>query len=295
MGVFDKLQAILSKQAKGGKVDVNKRFELLKEAISGTMSNFYMARDKQSDEVIGLKIGIREKVEHFESRFVGLKKPAEGEIAIKFSHPNVVKTLEHGRTTENVPYMVMDYVKGLGMHIMINTNNHLLGENRLEMIEQSAMALKYVHDQGYIHRDICPRNFIVSPDGQHVKLIDFGLTLPATADFMQPGNRTGTPKYMSPEVVRRRPTDHRLDIFSFGVTAYHLYALQYPWPGEDMTGKAALAHDTVAPVDIAECCPKINKLLGRLIMKCLEVSPDARPQTMEEVVREIKRSRVTDK
>ena len=295
MGVFDKLQTMLNKQGKGGKVDVLKRFELLKEAISGTMSNFYMARDKQSDEVVGLKIGIREKVEHFESRFVGLKKPAEGEIAIKFSHPNVVKTLEYGRTTENVPYMVMEFVQGLGMHIMINTKNPLLDGNRLGLIEQSAMALNYVHEQGYIHRDICPRNFIVAADGKHVKLIDFGLTLPATPEFMQPGNRTGTPKYMSPEVVRRRPTDHRLDIFSFGVTAYHLYALQYPWPGEDMTGKAALAHDTVAPRDIFEVCPDINQTLGRLIMKCLRVSPDERPQTMEEVVREIKRSRVTKK
>ena len=83
MGILDQLQSLLPK----GKLDVNKRFEKLREAISGTMSNFFMARDRQTDEIVGLKVGDREKVTLFEGRFKGLKKPAEGEIAMGMKHP----------------------------------------------------------------------------------------------------------------------------------------------------------------------------------------------------------------
>ena len=62
-----------------------------------------------------------------------------------------------------------------------------------------------------------------------LKLIDFGLTLPAEKEFMLPGNRTGTPNYMAPEVVRRKPTDQRLDIFAYGVSMYELFAFDLPW------------------------------------------------------------------
>ena len=80
-----------------------------------------------------------------------------------------------------------------------------------------------------------------SKDATSLKLIDFGLTVPAEKEFMLPGNRTGTPNYMAPEVVRRKPTDQRLDIFAFGVSMYELFAFELPWQrGDD--GRAAMAH-----------------------------------------------------
>ena len=73
MGLFDRFKT-------SRKLNVESRFELLRAAVSGTMSAFYMARDKKSDEVVGLKILDVEKTEHFESRFKGIAKPTEGEI-----------------------------------------------------------------------------------------------------------------------------------------------------------------------------------------------------------------------
>ena len=78
-------------------------------------------------------------------------------------------------------------------------------------------------------RDVCPPNYVVAPDAQSLKLIDFGLTLPATPQFMQPGNRTGKPNYMAPEIVKRQSTDVRVDVFAFGVTAYELCTFELPW------------------------------------------------------------------
>ena len=115
-------------------------------------------------------------------------------------------------------------------------------------------ALDAVHRAGYIHRDICPRNFIVSPDATSLKLIDFGLTLPIKREYLLPGNRTGTPLYMAPEIVRRKPTDLRVDIFALGVTAYQMWTFDFPWPSGDSTGTGALQHDSRAPTPITQYC-----------------------------------------
>ena len=179
------------------------------------MSKFFAARDRDRDEIVGLKLCDLEKFSFFESRFKGMNKPTEGEIAAGMDHPNIIKTLEYGLTTSKEPYLVMELIDGPGLNTLIqNKATDRLGDHRLSLIKQMADSLAYVHAKGYIHRDICPRNFICSTDITHIKLIDFGLTVPATEPFMRPGNRTGTPLYMAPEIVRRRKTDHRLDILS---------------------------------------------------------------------------------
>src|SRR5689334_14884520 len=101
MGLLGNFKSLLA----GNKVNVRARFELLREAISGTMSSFYMARDRQSGELVGLKILDPTKTAQLEARFTGLKKPKEGEVATQFQHPYIVKTLEYGLTTEGEQYL----------------------------------------------------------------------------------------------------------------------------------------------------------------------------------------------
>ncbi|MBI3837175.1 MAG: serine/threonine protein kinase [Planctomycetia bacterium] len=269
-----------------GKVDIRSRFELLREAISGTMSSFYMARDRSTKQVVGLKVLDVKKTAALESRFVGVNKPKEGEIAVTLVHPYIVKTMEHGVTTEGEQFLVMEFLEGPGLNSLIVGRNPQLAGVRVKLIRQAAEALAAVHRAGYIHRDICPRNFVVSKDCQTLKLIDFGLSVPATAPFMQPGNRTGTANYMAPEVVRRRPTSQRLDIFSFGVTIYELCAFTLPWPRG--AGQAAMAHASHEPTDIRTLCPKIDPRLQRAIVACLEPAPENRPASMEEFLKMIK-------
>ena len=91
MGLADRFRVLLE----GSKLDVNRRFELMRKAISGTMSKFYMARDKETDEIFGLKICDKQKTDYFENRFAGLNKPSEGEIASQFDHPLIVKTYKY--------------------------------------------------------------------------------------------------------------------------------------------------------------------------------------------------------
>ncbi len=264
------------------RIDVDARFERMRTSVSGTMSAFYVAKDRELNRTVGLKLCDLEKFRFFESRFKGMNKPSEGSVAASMQHPNIVETLEYGVTNKDEPYLIMEFVEGPGLQLLIhNREEAMLEGKRLSLIKQMADALTYVHKKGYIHRDICPRNFICSPDINHIKLIDFGLTVPATAAFMQPGNRTGTPLYMAPEVVRRRPTDQKVDIFSFGVTCYQLLTFELPWPGGETSGLAALNHDTSAARDILEYRPDLNKQLGTLIMQCVKANPAERVQSME--------------
>jgi len=277
-----------------GRVDINERFEIVRKAVSGTMSKFYMARDRTSNEIVGLKIADHEKVEYFESRFKGLNKPSEGEIAYQLSHPNVVRTYEYGWTTTGTQYILMEFVAGPGLHMVLHERDPVIEGHRLRLVRQMAEALRYVHEQGFIHRDVCPRNYIYESKTGNVKLIDFGLTLPARKEFMQPGNRTGTPLYMAPEVVRRRWTDQRLDIFALGVSAYQVCTYELPWPVSETTGKAALAHDTETPRPITDYRPTLNRTLANAIMRCIEPDPNNRPQTVERLLNAIRSAKQDD-
>src|SRR5215470_14482843 len=277
----------------GGKVDVLSRYEILREAVSGTMSNFNMARDRETGEIVGLKVLDKAKTDALEARFKGLKKPTEGEIAAQFKHPRIVETYYHGMTTNDEQFLVMEFLDGPGLNSLIIGRSKLLDGNRLALTRQAAEALEAVHNAGYIHRDICPRNFVCSKDCTSLKLIDFGLTVPAEKEFMLPGNRTGTPNYMAPEVVRRKPTDQRLDIFALGVSAYEMFAFELPWQrGTD--GRAAMAHGTKAIPPLRKYYPKVNATLEAAIHKCMEAEADNRFQNVTQFLKTISRLKSED-
>jgi eukaryotic-like serine/threonine-protein kinase len=273
----------------GKRLNVSSRFALLQKAIQGTMSSFYMARDLKTNGIVGLKILDPKKTIEFNARFRGLRKPSEGEISAKLKHPNIVETFEYGLTTEDEHYLVMEFLEGATLHSTLVARDSSLEGRRIKFIRQAAEAVAAVHDAGFIHRDICPRNFMLANNGEDVKLIDFGLTVPATKQFMQPGNRTGTPNYMAPELVRRRTTDQRLDVFAFGVTAYEICTFELPWM-RGTTGMAAMTHDQ-PPIDICKYCPQINPILAKAIHACIEPSLSLRCPSMEkflQMIRDIK-------
>lgn len=263
------------------RVDLWKRFERLRESYSGTMSSFYKVRDRQDDGIKGLKVIDREKSAPIEARYKELKKPTEGEIGSQIKGPHIAITLEWGTATTGDPYVLQEFVEGTLLHNLVSTGKGktlLPPAQRVDLVRQAAQAIATVHAAGFVHRDICPRNYILRPDGRLV-LFDFGLTVPDKPAFLQPGNRIGTPNYMAPEVVRRRQADRRIDIFSFGVTAYEICTLAAPWP-RGTTGNAALAHDSI-PALIQDSWPEIPPDLGEAIMVCLAAEPARRPASMD--------------
>lgn len=278
MGISSFFKSIME----GGKVDIAKRYEILRDAVSGTMSDFHMARDRKTEQIVGLKILDKKKFDQLEQRFRGLNKPSEGEIAKSFDHPRIVTTYGYGITTKGEQFIVMEFLDGPGLNSLIVGKSNLLDGNRLALMRQAAESLQEVHESGYIHRDVCPRNFVCSKDASSLKLIDFGLTVPAKPEFMQPGIRTGTPNYMSPEVVRRKQTDHRLDIFSFGVSMYEMFTFELPWQKGAGDGRAAMSHGVTKPAPISKFYPAVHPTIEEAILKCMEPEVGNRTRKMKD-------------
>lgn len=271
-----------------GKVNIDLRFERLRTSVSGTMSRFFVARDKETGELVGVKLCDVEKVDFFESRFKGLGKPSEGEIALQMKHPLIAETFETGISSRNEPFLVMEYVDGPTLQkIITDRAEELIIDSRLDIIRNMAESIHYVHEKGFIHRDVCPRNFICLPDYSGVKLIDFGLTVPATPAFMVAGNRTGTPLYMSPEIVRRRSTDKRVDIFSFGVSCYYLCTFEFPWQTAITNGRAALNHDSTPPTSIFEYRANLDPRLAKAIMQAMNPRVNDRTSSLDLFLKQI--------
>ncbi|MEY3459758.1 MAG: Serine/threonine-protein kinase PrkC [Planctomycetota bacterium] len=281
--MFDKFFA---KKPTHAQTDISRRFNLIGRVGQGSMSKVWKAIDLQSGRTVALKVLDKEKTQRFEERFKGLNKPSEGEIALTLNHPNIVRTTEFGWTTEDEMFLVMEFVEGVGLALLVDLQNDDMKRYRLRYMIQIGEALQHFHQQNWIHRDICPRNIMIS-DEKSAKLIDFGLVVPNTPEFRRPGNRTGTASYMAPELIKRQTTDHRIDIFSYAVTCFEMYTKRFPWDAA-LTIDAVLQHINKPPVEITTMIPGIDRQIAAAIMKGLRANPDERWQKVGEMVSEIR-------
>jgi serine/threonine protein kinase len=277
---FNFLKDLFDGKKRPPKTDITRRFELLGRVGQGSMSRVWRARDTLSNKVVALKVLDKEKTERFESRFPPeLKKPTEGEVAVTLNHPHIVKTLEWGITSDDEQFLVMEFVDGLGLSYLVDTQNELMQKHRLSFMIQLGEALRYFHEQKWIHRDICPRNIMVTDGDNQIKLIDFGLVVPNTPPFQAPGNRTGTANYMAPELIKRSRTDQRIDIFSLAVTCFEMFTRRHPWDAAE-TLEAVLQHINTPPIDIRDAVKGIDEQVAAAIMKGLAIEPRDRWQSV---------------
>lgn len=283
MGLFDLFGgAKQGKAPKGGKRASMKRWELRGRTGQGSMSKVFQAYDNELGRTVALKLLDKEKTKKFEERFKGMKKPSEGEICSSLNHPNCVRTYEYGvidKTGE--PYLVMEWIEGLGLNYLVETKNKQLDGNRKNYLAQLADAVQYMHDNKWLHRDLCPRNVMVNQEGV-LKLIDFGLTIPYTPAFCAPGNRTGTAEYLAMELVRRQRTDHRVDLYALGVTAYEIYTFALPWERTANSEENFRRRMNTAPRDPQLLNPDIGNATKAFLMKAIAMEPKDRFQSATE-------------
>ena len=282
MGFFDFLTGKgRDKGGAGGKPrkvsNIAKRFELSGKTGQGSMSKVYRAYDREIGRNVCLKVLDKEKTKVFEARFSkqGLKKPGEGEICMTLRHDNIVRTYEHGLTTDGSPYLVMEWVEGYGLNYLVETRNAQLNGNRVNYLAQLCDAVQYMHDTKFLHRDLCPRNIMID-NGGVLKLIDFGLTIPYTPEFCQPGNRTGTADYLAPEIIKRRATDHRVDLFALGVTAFEVFTHALPWERSPSSEETLRRHLNTPARSAKDVNPNLDAEVTALLAKAVERDPMAR-------------------
>lgn len=285
MGLFDFLFGKKKSGGGGGggkkplkRIAVEKRFELSGRTGVGSMSKVYRAYDREIGRNVCLKLLDKLKTQKFEERFKGLKKPSEGEICMALRHDNIVRTYEYGITTKGEPYLVMEWVEGLGLNYLVETKSPQLAGHRIDYLSQLCDAVQYMHDNKWLHRDICTRNVMVDKEGV-LKLIDFGLTIPYTPAFTTSGNRTGTADILAPEIIKRKPTDHRVDLFALGVTAWEVFTGQLPWERSASSEETFRRRLNTPPRNPRELSKGMEEDLAELLLKSVAKEPQDRFQT----------------
>ena len=266
MKLFSALTSAFGKK----KINLESRFEFSSKWIQGSTGRVHIVRQKSDGQTFALKIVDPKKQEQFRGRFAA-KFETEPEVALSMQHENIVQTAEIGCTHKGNDFILMEFIKGPLLERLLVEKPAIVRSNVLTYIKQIAAALLHVHEAGYIHRDFCPRNILVGGDGKTLKLFDFGITVPDKEEFRQPKNRTGTPLFMAPEIVRRRETDHTVDIFAFGITVYQILTLKHPWGVEENSSKSALLFDSRPATDIRQHIPKLDNNVADAVMSCLEV------------------------
>jgi serine/threonine-protein kinase len=151
---------------------------------------------------------------------------------------------------------------------------------------QTGSGLEYIHREGLIHRDFCPKNVLVAKDGTP-KIIDFGLTIPASARHRALVTRAGTASYMAPEQIRNQQVDARTDVYAFGVSVFEILTFRRPFPRSADRTRRMQTHLNVRPRPLRQLEPELPVELEDVIKKCIAKDRDMRYKSMREVMRDL--------
>lgn len=215
-------------------------YQLLGQLGKGAMATVYKARQVSLDRIVAIKVLPKKSGENpdFVDRFY-----KEGRAAARLGHNNIVQAIDVNSTPDGRHYFVMEYIEGKTLYDIMQPPP--AGDGRtfseaeaLDIGMQMADALAHAHAKGLIHRDVKPKNIILTP-ANVAKLTDLGLAREVddkAAAEQEAGKAYGTPYYISPEQIRGDvDIDFRADIYSLGATLYHLITGKAPFDGDSPT------------------------------------------------------------
>ncbi len=252
----------------------------------GGMGEVYLARQVSLDRPVALKVLRPEWSGNptYMARF-----EAEAWAAAKLNHANIVHIYTLGGLA-GLRFIAMEYVQGTNLREYLTKKGVPDLPLALAIMRQSGQAIGAAGEAGLIHRDIKPENLLLTRKGQ-VKVADFGLARLPEADHLHltaTGMTLGTPMYMSPEQVQSKAVDHRSDLYSLGVTFYHMLAGKPPFHAETAVA-LALKHVRDQPVSLAVHRPDLPAELVSLVMKLLKKAPEERYQSAGEMLKDLSR------
>lgn len=265
-------------------------FLLLRRLGSGGMADVYLAEQTSLHRNVAVKV-LKNDVITADSDVLLKRFEQEARAAGGLSHANLVQIITTGREGK-ISYIVQEYVAGLNLSQWIKKHGPPDYGTGLKWMQQVAAALQAAGEAGIVHRDIKPENVMVTRNGI-AKVTDFGLAQlnqPSSPkmNLTQIGVTMGTPWYMSPEQIQGDKLDHRSDQYSFGVTCYHMFAGQPPFPGKNaMT--VAVQHLKEEPLPLSSFRGDLPTELCAIIHRMLQKKPVDRFQDGTELERELQR------
>ena len=265
---------------------LGRRYEILGEAGRGAMGQVFKARDRETGEIVALKILKPEiasdpaMVERFKSELL---------FARKITHKNVCRVYEFNRV-DGIAFTSMEFVEGESLRSVLKRFGSLTQRKGTHIALQMCSGLKEAHAQGIVHRDLKPENVMIDTQG-NVKIMDFGIARSMEALTLTTGALVGTPAYMAPEQAAGKSVDHRADIYSLGLMLYEMFTGTQAFRGDNAVA-VALKHINESPKPPREIEPSISLAMERVIQRCLEKEPDQRFQSIAELEGELERPNV---
>lgn len=207
-------------------------YQILGKLGAGAMAVVYKARQVSLNRMVAIKVLPRKFTNNpqFIERFY-----AEGRAAAQLNHPNIVQAYDVGKAGD-FHYFVMEYVEGKTVYDEIVNKKRFTEAEALDIVIQTAEALGHAHARGIIHRDVKPKNIMLTSNGI-AKLADMGLARAVSdkeAAEAEQGKAFGTPYYISPEQIRgEKVVGPPADIYSLGATLYHMLTGSVPFDGKN--------------------------------------------------------------
>jgi serine/threonine protein kinase len=245
------------------------KYKIKSKLGAGNTAIVYLATDPFIDREVAVKVAhppAGEDAEHFKRLFFN-----EAQTAGQLRHPHITAIYDAG-VDQDIHYIVMEYVHGGETLDKFTSADHLLSVDEItKLFYQCAQALDFAHRRGVIHRDIKPKNILLTPNHE-VKITDFGVALTQQQGAAGPDEIIGSPLYMSPEQIENQPLTGQSDLFSLGITFYELLTGKHPFSAGNLE---AIRHQILSkkPLPLRELRPEIPELYQRVVEKILAKVP----------------------
>lgn len=259
-------------------------YQLVRKLAQGGMGVIYEAIQIKLSRKVALKV-LSEQLANrpeFLQRF-----EREAKAAAALNHPNIVQVHDFGEA-DGHHYIIMEFIEGDNLSNYVAKHGKIPVENALAIIEQAALALKAASEKSIVHRDIKPSNLMVTRDGR-VKVADMGLAKILTEDseLTMSSVSIGSPHFIAPEQASSsKSADHRVDIYSLGVTLLYLVTGKYAYDG-DSPISIVLAHATKPLPSGAELGTDLPQEIEALIRRMAAKNPDQRYQNYDELLADL--------
>jgi len=260
-------------------------FRILRRLGKGGMAEVFLAEQTSLKRKVALKILRPDLV----SDEVYLKRfELEAKAAAGLNHPNIVQVYLIGED-QGEWYIAQEYVQGQNLKEFIQRKGPPELNVALHIMKQAVSALKSAGDAGIVHRDLKPENILVTRKG-HLKIADFGLaqlSIPGeNTNLTQEGVTMGTPLYMSPEQVNGKKLDQRSDIYSLGVTFYHLLSGRAPFQGKTALA-VAVKHLNETPFSLQKWRSDLPPELCNLVHQMMAKTPADRYANSQDILTDL--------
>ncbi|MDB4679589.1 serine/threonine protein kinase [Planctomycetaceae bacterium] len=264
-------------------------FRILRRLGKGGMAEVYLAEQSSIKRQVAIKV-LRADLLDEKNQILIKRFEQEAKAAGGLTHPNIVQVYVVGNE-EGIHYIAQEYVEGPNLKEFVLKKGPPDLKLALHIMRQTAAALQVAAEAGIVHRDIKPENIMLTRKGE-VKVADFGLAQLSTnnegVNLTQVGMTMGTPLYMSPEQIHGKKVDQRSDLYSFGVTCYHMLAGRPPFDGESPMA-IAVKHLNEEPEPLAAIRSDLPVRLIEIVNQLMAKKIDDRPNDAGEVLKEIRK------